>query len=387
MFRTGATTFQFMWRDRPVNKEFRAGISLHSHTLYSEESLETISRYTAKLPYVAHAIRFEGAEFPRTGERLNFRDAFWTPPLPPRQACRLEQRQIEAEFQIPGLVSITDHDDIRACTLLKVLHRFSNAPISTEWTMPFGTALFHIGIHNIPARDASAIMQELTSFTAHPREEKLGGIFAMLKSYPDTLLVLNHPLMDEKGVGHSEHAQVLRRLLMCHLRAFDALEVNGLRCWRENKQVINLAQQTGLPVIAGGDRHGLEPNAILNLSRSTTLAEYIHEVRYKGFSHVVFMDQYRWPLKLRLARTVLDILRDYPASFGARRTWTGRVFFRDSKHADVLPVSSIWSDGAPKGLAHLIGALRVLDRADALLFSRLHERRSIEYARSGWATD
>ncbi len=201
---------------------------------------------------------------------LDFRRAFWTPPLTPRQACRLEQRQIEAELQIPGLISLTDHDDIRACNLLKILDRFRNAPISTEWSVPFGTTLFHVGIHNMPYRDASDIMQELTSFTADPREEKLAGIFAMLRSYPDTLLVLNHALMDETGVGRSEHAQGLDLLLRQHARSFDALEVNGLRSWMENQQVIRLAQQTGLPVISGGDRHGLEPNAILNLSRAAT---------------------------------------------------------------------------------------------------------------------
>jgi hypothetical protein len=355
--------------------------------MYSEESLETISRYTAKLPYVGPAIRFEGAGFQGKGEGLDFRRAFWTPPLTPRQACRLEQRQIEAEFQIPGLVSITDHDDIRACTLLKILDRFRGAPISTEWSVPFGTAVFHVGIHNMPYRDASIIMQELTAFTADPREEELPGLFEMLRSYPDTLLVLNHALMDEKGVGRSQHAQALDRLLCQHGCSFDALEVNGLRSWMENQQVIRLAQQTGLPVISGGDRHGLEPNAILNLTGAATLVEFIHEVRYRGLSHVVFMPQYRRPLKLRLLRTVVDILRDYPMSFGGRRRWTDRVFFRDAQNATPLPISSIWSDGGPKVLEHAIGALRLLGRVDALLFSRLHERGYIEHARSGWATD
>src|SRR5437868_7552057 len=173
---TGATTFQFMWRDRSISQQFRAGVSLHSHTMYSEESLETISRYTAKLPFLGPAIRFEGADYQLNGHALDFRRAFWTPPLTPQQACRLEQRQIEAEFQIPSLVSITDHDDIRACTLLKILDRFRNAPISTEWSVPYGTTLFHLGIHNVPYRDASDIMQELTAFTADPREEKVAGI-------------------------------------------------------------------------------------------------------------------------------------------------------------------------------------------------------------------
>jgi hypothetical protein len=101
------TTLQFMWRDRSIGSDFRAGVSLHSHTMYSEESLETISRYTSKMPFVGRGIPLEGAEFGGAGDRLDFRNAFWTPPLSPRQACRLEERQIQAQFQLPGLVSIS----------------------------------------------------------------------------------------------------------------------------------------------------------------------------------------------------------------------------------------------------------------------------------------
>jgi hypothetical protein len=107
----------------------------------------------------------------------------------------------------------------------------------------------------------------------------------------------------------------------------------------------------------------------------------------KRAAHVVFMPQYWWPLKLRLLRTVIDIVRDYPKSFAGRRTWADRVFFRDVKTATALPFSSIWSDGGPQALRHMIGALRLVGRVDALLFSRLHERRYFEYARSRWAAD
>jgi hypothetical protein len=86
-------------------------------------------------------------------------------------------------------------------------------------------------------------------------------------------------------------------------------------------------------------------------------------------------------------RTIVDMARDYPKSFAGRRTWTERVFFRQAKNAVPLPFSSICGDGGPNRLKRLIGALRLLGRADALLFSRLHERRHFEYARSGWATD
>ncbi|MGI9075154.1 MAG: hypothetical protein ACR2JB_28415 [Bryobacteraceae bacterium] len=90
------TTFQFMWaRWGSISSEFRAGVSLHSHTMYSEESLEAISRYTSKVPFVDRAIRLKGAEFGEAGDRLEFRNAFWTPPLSSSQACRLEERQIK----------------------------------------------------------------------------------------------------------------------------------------------------------------------------------------------------------------------------------------------------------------------------------------------------
>jgi hypothetical protein len=110
---TGGTTFQFMGQDRSVCTDFHTEVSLHSHTMYSEESLETISHYTAKVPYLNRAIGFEGAQLRREGGEFDFYDAFWTPPLSPRRAYRPEERQIQTEFQLPALVSIADHDDIQ----------------------------------------------------------------------------------------------------------------------------------------------------------------------------------------------------------------------------------------------------------------------------------
>ena len=46
----------FFWRDRTVRQRFRGGVSLHSHTLHSEESLAFIPRYTGKLPLIGDAI-------------------------------------------------------------------------------------------------------------------------------------------------------------------------------------------------------------------------------------------------------------------------------------------------------------------------------------------
>ncbi len=115
---TAITELQWFSKHRYLHRSFRSGVSLHSDTMYSEENLNILPRWVVK-----HA----------TAE---VRNGFWTPPLTPRQAYRLAQKQIEAQFQLPALVSLTDHDDIRAGTLLQVLDRFRNAPVSTEMDGP-----------------------------------------------------------------------------------------------------------------------------------------------------------------------------------------------------------------------------------------------------------
>jgi len=359
---TATTQLQLFWRDSFVHKDFRSGVSLHSHTMYSEESLGMVPRYTAGVPYLGDAIRRQQAEYSRNkGRDFDFGRAFWTPPLAARQAYRLEEKQIQRRLQLPGLISITDHDDIRAGLLLRVLDRFRHAPVSTEWTIPFGTTFFHLGVHNLPAGEANGIMEVLEQFTANPEEAKLEGVLEMLNSYPDVLLVLNHPLWDEKGIGIQNHEQVLTRLLKNYGRHFHALELNGLRSWQENKGVLVLGRETGLPLVSGGDRHGREPNAILNLSRGATLVEFVHEVRYRGFSHVVFMPQYHEPLKLRILQTMVDIVREYPESLEGRRTWAERVFYRDPSTNNAIPLAAIWGDGGPAVVRHFIMAMRLLE--------------------------
>jgi hypothetical protein len=233
---TATTRFQFFWRDHSVHSDFRSGVSLHSHTMYSRESLAMIPRYTAKVPYLGRAIRSHQAEYAENnGYGLDFGRAFWTPPLAPRQAHRLEEKQIELQFRLPGLVSITDHDDIRAGAMLHVLERFRNAPISTEWSIPFGPSFFHVGVHNIPAEQRSAIAEQLASYTADPEDHRLGKALSMLNEHRDILLVLNHPMWDEKGIGLPQHIEVLGRLLDRHGRSIHALELNGLRSWQENQ--------------------------------------------------------------------------------------------------------------------------------------------------------
>ncbi|MGA8025603.1 MAG: hypothetical protein WB992_00540 [Bryobacteraceae bacterium] len=329
---TAFTELQFFWQKRSVHSDFRAGVSLHSHTMYSEENLNVVPRWIIGAVSVSHAVG--------RGVSPDLRNAFWTPPLNPRQAYRLEEKQIHTQFQLPALVSLTDHDNVRAGSRLRVLDRFHLAPISTEWTIPFGPTFFHLGVHNIPPENAGAIIEQLNSFTADPEHSALPALLDMLNFHPNLLLVLNHPLWDEKGIGQSAHQEALRCLLQSQGLRLHALELNGLRSWQENDRVLKLAQEVNLPVVAGGDRHGLEPNAILNLSRSLTLAEFVEEIRYRRFSHVVFMPQYRQPRKLRILRMIVDILRDYK-DLEDRRSWTDRVFGRDPVTGAAISFASL----------------------------------------------
>ncbi len=330
--------------------------------MYSEESLDMVPRYTGHIPFLGAAIRRQEAEYhQKTNQPFDFSHAFWTPPLAPRQAFRLEEKQIQRKFHLPALVSLSDHDDIRAGTNLHLLERFAKSPISTEWTIPFAGTFFHLGVHNMPAALAAGIMDELSRFTAEPLEEKLPQLLEMLNAHPGILLVLNHPLWDEKRVGLALHRQILYRLLERHAHWFHALELNGLRGWKENHQVIALGRKTGLPLVAGGDRHGREPNAILNLSRADNFVELAQEIRRERVTHVVFMPQYHEPLRLRILQTMVDVVRDYPENFVGRRTWADRVFYRNPETQLTIPVADIWKDGGPKVVKQFVASMRLLE--------------------------
>jgi hypothetical protein len=367
---TSETTFQFFWRARrkqgavscSIPDAFCSGVSLHSHTMFSEESLEMIPQYTSKLPYVGRAVRRQGAEYTaKRGRKFDFSGAFWTPPLTPRQAYRVEEKQIRRRFQLPALVSLTDHDDIRAPTLLRVLTQFRHAPVSTEWTIPFESTFFHLGIHNLPEERARELHAEMLRYTANPQPKTFSALLERLNSDPQVLVVLNHPLWDEKRIGLAQHREILCRFLQQHGSQIHALELNGLRSWNENKAVIQIGRSGALPLISGGDRHGREPNAILNLSAASSFDGFVEEIRHRGRSHVVFMPQYREPLRLRILQTMVDVVRDYPENMEGRRIWSDRCFYRDPTSGNTQALSVIWKDGGPGIVRQFIRAMRLLE--------------------------
>jgi len=351
------TSLHWSWRNPAAEKCYRTGVSLHSHTLYSEESLAFVPRYTAGLPIAAHAIAGQAERYKTlTGLDLDFSRAFWRPPLGPREAYDLEAKQIEA-LGLDALVSLSDHDDIQAGSQLAVLE--AHQPISVEWTIPFGPSFFHMGVHNLPAEHAPAIMTELQSFTVQPVRSRFAELLAWLDGFGQTLIILNHPMWDEARIGVVEHAQLLGRVIERYGEHIHALELNGLRPWKENQRVIWLAEQSGHVLVSGGDRHGLEPNANLNLTNAQSFAEFVAETRQDRISEVLFMPQYREPLKLRMIETMCDIVRDYPEFPIGRRRWNERVFYRQDDGV-VRPLAAIWQRDEPWPVKWFLGGLRAI---------------------------
>lgn len=290
---------------------------------------------------------------------VDFWQAYWTPPLPALPAFQVERKQIEQALGLPSMVSISDHDNIEAPMLLRVVPEARRIPVSVEWTTPFQRAIFHIGVHNLPSGRAESIMQTLSEYTQNPIDERLPEILRSLDEMPDVLVVLNHPLWDLAGIGQENHERALRSLLCGYGQFVHALELNGMRSWQENQSVLHLSEACNQIVISGGDRHGCEPNATLNLSNTESFTEFVHEVRRDRFSHVLFMPQYTDPFALRVLQTLLDAIREYPDYSSGSRHWDERVFHPDSAGV-VRPLSVLW-DKPPIYIRSFFAVVRLLE--------------------------
>jgi hypothetical protein len=343
-------TISYLWSDRRAAEGFRTGVSLHSHTNQSKETLSFIANMGNKIPFLCPLMaRFERKAESKYGLRIDYAASYWTPPLTPKLAFDLESRQIE-KLGIAPMVSISDHDNINAPMLLRTVPSARHIPVSVEWSAPYGGVQdFHLGVHNLPSARAAEWMATLEEYTAHPSDARLTEILAALNDEPNVLVVFNHPLWDLFTIGADKHNFLVNEFLQKNGQYMHALELNGLRHWDENRAVRQLAAQWNMVLISGGDRHGIEPNANINLTNATTFTEFVHEIRREKRSRVLFMPQYAEPWKHRILRSTIDAIRDYPEFPQGSRTWDERVFHLNAQGVDT-PLSQMW----PKGSAPLL---------------------------------
>ena len=355
------STVSYLWRDQKAHQGFRTGISLHSHTNQSKETLDFLanlgSEYAVIRPLLA---RLENRAQAKYGVRVDYAKSYWTPPMTPKLAFDLESGQIE-KLELHSMVSITDHDTIEAPMLLRTVPSARRIPVSVEWSVPYGGVQdFHLGVHNLPSSQAKQWMRTLAGFTATPSEPRLKEILAALSAEPNVLVVFNHPLWDLFTIGKEKHGFLVNEFLQKYGTWLHALELNGLRNWEENRAVHRLAQQWNMLLISGGDRHGVEPNANINLSNAASFTEFVHEIRRGRQSNVLFMPQYAEPWKHRLLQSTLDAIRDYPEFPQGSRTWDERAYHPDANGV-VRALKELWPKGrAPLAIGWTIKAVQML---------------------------
>jgi hypothetical protein len=358
-------TVSYLWREPRAADGFAAGVSLHSHTNQSHETLDFIAELSTEWGFLQPFMRWCEARCLRTSRiRPDYARAYWTPPLTPRLAYDLERRQIEEKVQLPAMVSITDHDTIRAPMLLRSLAVARQIPVSVEWTVPFAATSFHLGIHNLPSATGAQWMERMEAFTAIAPAGRparmLTEMLAELDEIPGVLVIFNHPLWDLYRIGREKHRFLVNEFLAVNGQFCHAVELNGLRDWDENREVETLAKQWNQIPISGGDRHGVEPNANVNLTRATSFTEFVHEVRRERKSHVLFMPQYAEPWKHRILNSTLDAIRNYPEFPEGSKRWDERVFHPDAE-GNMQPLSAIWNEGhAPGYLGAIVAAVRMM---------------------------
>ena len=337
----------------------KTGVSLHCHTQFSREMLDFVPHYASKLPIISFFWHRERDNYEaRTGKKIDFTDAFWSPPMPPEHVFEAEKSQIES-LGLDAIVSMTDHDCIDAnISVNESTGRTS--PISLEWTVPFEYGFFHVGVHNLPEGRAKEITAELLDYTFNTESQnnaRLHELFAMLHEEREVLVVLNHPLWDIELVGQERHEILLSHFLIKMGSWIHALEINGFRSWSENKAVMEMAEAFDLPVVTGGDRHGCKPNTVLNLTESRTFGEFVEEIRSDRRSEVALMPEYRLPLHSRQLESFSEILDLYPEFPEGRRRWFDRVHYDVGDGHGVRPLSVHWKHGGPRWLRIAIWTL------------------------------
>src|SRR5262249_39945434 len=154
----------------------------------------------------------------------------WRPPLSPVEVIASEREHLQRRFELPALVSLTDHDTIEGTRAVRASG--DDIPISVEWTVPYDRSVFHLGVHGLNPAEIDGLMTPLAAYTkgaAPDRCDELSEILTWLNECPTTVVVLNHPHWDLLQVGQPVHDAALLAFLQAHGDRIHALELNGHR--------------------------------------------------------------------------------------------------------------------------------------------------------------
>lgn len=358
-------------KDQSLIRQFRTGVSIHSHTSRSKESLEFVDHILQSNSLLRRFIQSHDEKSRRHfGLAIDLKRGYWTPPLSARSSYEVEKSQIEQKLNMRALVSLTDHDCIDAPMLLRVVPAMQESPVSLEWTVPFQSCKFHIGVHNLPGARAQQWMDELAACTAEPSTERVCDLLRSLHAIPDVLVVFNHPLWNLYNNPPAEFTQNLEDFLALNNGNLHAFELNGMRRWEENCEVAKMAARWQQIMVSGGDRHGTEPNANLNLTTATSFSEWVHEVRVERKSQLLFMPQYNHSMVARFYQTFLDAISERPDNSDGACRWDQRTY-HPGRDGEVHPISELWRH-VPGFLRIILGIARLAETTHLLKTLRVY---------------
>jgi hypothetical protein len=137
-----------------------------------------------------------------------------------------------------------------------------------------------------------------------------------------------------------------------------------------------MAESFGLPVVAGGDRHGSKPNTVINISNCDSFDEYSADIRTGRRNEVALMPQYERPLISRQLESFAEILGRHPQLGADRSEWIQRIFFDLSDGNGLRSLSDLGLIKGPLWMRSAIRVLGVLGSPRMALLFRVARRRA-----------
>ena len=145
-------------------------------------------------------------------------------------------------------------------------------------------------------------------------------------------------------IGKEKHQFLVNEFLQKNGAFLHALELNGLRNWDENRAVRRLAEQWNMLLISGGDRHGVEPNANMNLTNADKLYGVCARDSPGKAEQCLFL---RNMPSLEASDSAIDHRCDPPLSrlSAGFALWDDRVSI-PTREGVVRPLSELWPKGS-----------------------------------------
>ena len=199
---------------------------------------------------------------------------------------------------------------------------------------------------------------------AEPSTERVCDLLRALHAIPEVLVVFNHPLWNLYGISAVEFGQNLEDFLALNSGHIHAFELNGMRQWDENRRVAQLAERWQQILVSGGDRHGCEANANLNLTNAASFAEWVHELRVERASQLLFMPHYNYSLVARCYQTFLDAVREYPDHSEGAWRWDQRTY-HPGRDGSMQPLCELCGT-VPKFLQSILDFARLAETTPLL---------------------